>query len=184
MKFEFGLRDNEAEKDLTSFTKVETESLKVRFIFGIIIGILIASLLSFLLDIIFFNNSLNIYLSGYMYLIIIILPLHEAIHLLFLPNPNKAIIGLSIKHAVFYIKYSEEISKLRFLLVSISPFIFLSIFPIFFLLYFKSKYIVSVILLNTLISGIDFYTFFLINKLPPKINLLMAGNNLYYRKNG
>jgi hypothetical protein len=182
MKFERGFNCDTNEIKDSNFTKVEFESFKVRLISGLIIGIILCSIISFLINVLFFENYLEFFLYRYFYLLIILIPIHEAIHIFSFPKPNKAIIGFSLRHFVFYVKYEEDISKPRFLFATLSPLLILSILPIFILPFVKSLVIVSFILLNALASGVDLLTFYLIKKLPQGIILKMMGNDLYYKK--
>jgi len=182
MKFEYGLKENSEQECNNSYIKIKSSSLTQRLILGLILGIVISSIFSFLINIIFFNNSIDIHFYRYLYLILILIPVHELLHIIFLPKPSKAIIGLSFKYLIFYVKYENDITRNRLLLITIMPFIILSILPIFLLSITQSILIVYIILFNVIASGVDLLSLYLIAKLPKGIILKMSGNDLYYRK--
>jgi hypothetical protein len=182
MKFELYKKDIIKTEDNCSLIKVKTESDRTRVALGLILGIILCAIFSCIINLIFFGNSIDFLLIRYIYILFLIIPFHEAIHIIFLPKPNNAIVGFSLKHFVPYVRYEEEIHRSRYMLISVSPLIALSVFPLFLLPFFKSVFLVSFILLNALASGIDMLTFFTIKKLPEGAIIKMVGNELYYRK--
>ncbi|MCQ4696199.1 DUF3267 domain-containing protein [Paeniclostridium sordellii] len=111
--------------------------------------------------------------------------LHELIHAVFIPNAlksDKVYFGVRLLYGFVYT--NEKISKLRFVIVSIMPFIILSIiFPILLNTFgLLNNYILFLCLLNTLGSSVDFLNIFLIlTQVPNKSYLITNGFETYFK---
>lgn len=111
--------------------------------------------------------------------------LHELIHAVFIPNAlksDKVYFGVRLLYGFVYT--NEKISKLRFVIVSIMPFIILSIiFPILLNTFgLLNNYILFLCLLNTLGSSVDFLNIFLIlTQVPNKSYLIINGFETYFK---
>jgi hypothetical protein len=114
-----------------------------------------------------------------LYLFILIIPLHELIHVIFLPCLSNAIVGFSPKKIVFYVATEDEISKNRFLIIAIMPFILLTILPLIIFFYWQYEIIAHLALLNALASGIDLRSFFYIYRQPKGSIFKMVDSYLY-----
>jgi hypothetical protein len=149
---------------------------------NLLIGILLGLLITICLDILitFFGLwNFNFSVIKNLYLLILIIPLHEFIHLIFLPCLSNASIGFSPKKIVFYVATEDEISKIRFLIIVIMPFILLTVLPLIIFFYWRYDFIAQLALLNALASGIDLKSFFYIYKQPKGSVFKMVGSNLY-----
>ncbi|MDU2688942.1 MAG: DUF3267 domain-containing protein [Paeniclostridium sordellii] len=111
--------------------------------------------------------------------------LHELIHAIFIPNAlksDKVYFGVRLLYGFVYT--NEKISKLRFVIVSIMPFIILSIiFPILLNTFgLLNNYILFLCLLNALGSSVDFLNIFLIlTQVPNKSYLIINGFETYFK---
>lgn len=111
--------------------------------------------------------------------------LHELIHAIFIPNAlksDKVYFGVRLLYGFVYT--TEKISKFRFIIVSIMPFIILSIiFPILLNAFgLLNNYILFLCLLNALGSSVDFFNIFLIlTQVPNKSYLIINGFETYFK---
>lgn len=111
--------------------------------------------------------------------------LHELIHAVFIPNAlksDKVYFGVRLLYGFVYT--NEKISKFRFIIVSIMPFIILSIiFPILLNTFgLLNNYILFLCLLNALGSSVDFLNIFLIlTQVPNKSYLIINGFETYFK---
>ncbi|CEO22942.1 DUF3267 domain-containing protein [Paraclostridium sordellii] len=111
--------------------------------------------------------------------------LHELIHAVFIPNAlksDKVYFGVRLLYGFVYT--NEKISKFRFIIVSIMPFIILSIiFPILLNTFgLLNNYILFLCLLNALGSSADFLNIFLIlTQVPNKSYLIINGFETYFK---
>ncbi len=149
---------------------------------NLLIGILLGLLITLCLDLLItflglWNFDFSIIKN--LYLLILIIPLHELIHLIFFPCFSNATIGFSPKKLIFYVTTEDEISKIRFLIIAIMPFILLTILPLIIFFYWQYYIIAQFALLNALASGIDLKSFFYIYRQPNGSVFKMVGSALY-----
>ncbi|MFJ7731673.1 DUF3267 domain-containing protein [Lysinibacillus sp. NPDC097231] len=118
--------------------------------------------------------------------IVLLLIFHELLHLVFIPNfmkSEKTSIGLTLFGG--FVITEEEISKSRYIFITIAPFIILSlILPLilsaFGLLTTTLKFLV---ILNAMGSSVDLLNLLLIMKQVPKNSTLTCnGPNTYWKK--
>lgn len=136
-----------------------------------------------------FNLSISLNLKVLMYLIgvLVIFALHELLHAIIIPNfirSDKTLWG--INGVGLFIYSAERISKIRFVLISIMPFVVLSIiFPIILaILGLFNVYAIILGLLNAMGSSVDFLNLFLVLIQVPKDSLILAnGGETYYQNN-
>lgn len=118
-------------------------------------------------------------------LIIFLVILHELIHLIFIPNfikSEKTWIGLTIFGG--FVATEEEISKSRFVLITIAPFFIISILTPLLLSVFGAltTTLKCLILLNSMASSVDMLTLLLILKqVPPNGILRNNGSKTYWK---
>ncbi|MEB2281924.1 DUF3267 domain-containing protein [Lysinibacillus xylanilyticus] len=117
--------------------------------------------------------------------IVFLLIIHELLHLIFIPNfmkSEKTAVGLTLFGG--FVITEEEISKSRYIFITIAPFMILSIiFPLIFsafgLLTTTLKFL---IILNSLGSSVDLLNLLLIMKQVPKNATLKSnGSNTYWK---
>ncbi|HAT4163598.1 TPA: DUF3267 domain-containing protein [Clostridium perfringens] len=107
------------------------------------------------------NINLQYILVIYIYIFI-----HEIIHLIFIPNfINSKCTFISLKFWGGFVYAEEKMSKFRFLVITIMPFIVLSFIMPFFIIYlvFSKPLIFALLLINSAGSSVDILNFFSIN---------------------
>ncbi|WP_081707527.1 DUF3267 domain-containing protein [Bacillus massiliigorillae] len=110
---------------------------------------------------------------------------HEGIHLMLVPNflkSNKTVIGITFFGG--FVHTEEELSKARFLLISVAPFIILSILlPIFLgLLGVLTPILKFIILLNAIGASVDVLMFILIMVQVPRGAIIRSNGPKTYWK--
>ncbi|MGE7186383.1 DUF3267 domain-containing protein [Peribacillus sp. NPDC006672] len=128
--------------------------------------------------------SITINLSVIFWLVLLLI-LHELLHLIFIPNfikSEKTYVGLTLFGG--FVITEEEISKSRYIFITIAPFMIISIiFPlilsVFGLLTTTLKFL---IILNSMASSVDILNLLLIIKQVPKNATLKSnGPNTYWK---
>jgi len=127
--------------------------------------------------------SITINLSS-IFLLVLLLVIHELIHLIFIPNfvkSNKTYIGFTWFGA--FVLTEEEISKSRFIIISIAPFVIISmIFPLILSVFgLLTTTLKLLIILNSLGSSLDLLNLFLITQVPKNATLKCNGPNTYWK---
>ena len=117
-----------------------------------------------------------------LYLLIILIPLHEFIHLLFFPKFSNSEVGFSLRTAVFFVTTNEIFSKSRLFIATLMPLLLLTIIPFIFLFFIKNDIIAYFATFNLLGSGVDIVTAFFVLKQPKKHKLRFGGSNLYIKR--
>lgn len=119
------------------------------------------------------------------FLLVLLLILHELLHLIFISNfikSEKTYIGLTLFGG--FVITEEEISKSRYILITIAPFMIISIIlplilTVFGLLTTTLKFL---IILNSMGSSVDLLNFLLLIKQVPKNATLKSnGPNTYWK---
>ncbi|MBM7586031.1 hypothetical protein JOC86_002573 [Bacillus pakistanensis] len=133
------------------------------------------------------SDSISITINlGIIFLLILLLILHELLHLIFIPNfikSEKTYIGLT-QFGGFVIT-EEEISKSRYIFITLAPFMIISIIlplilGVFGLLTTTLKFL---IILNSMASSVDMFNLLLIIKQVPKNATLKSNGPDTYWKN-
>lgn len=135
----------------------------------------------------FSAKSITIYIPyGVIIWIFFLLITHELIHLLLIPNfrkSNKTFIGLTPFGG--YVLTEEELSKSRYIMVTVAPFVIISIITPFLLSMFDllTPTLKFLILLNSLASSVDILNFILILvQVPKRAKLVSNGTKTYWKK--
>lgn len=127
---------------------------------------------------------INIRLS-YIFLIYIYILIHEIIHLIFVPNFVKSkSTFISVKFWGGFVYTEEEMSKYRFLLVTILPFVILSFVSPFILnlLGINPSIILTLVIINSAGSSVDILTFFLVLfQVPRNSTIKNSGIKTFFR---
>lgn len=132
-------------------------------------------------------DSISITINlGIIFLLVLLLVLHELLHLIFIPNfikSEKTYIGLTLFGG--FVITEEEISKSRYIFITLAPFMIISIiFPlllsVFGLLTTTLKFL---IILNSMASSVDMLNLLLIIKQVPKNATLKSNGPDTYWKN-
>mgnify|MGYP006394189541 CR=1 FL=1 len=122
---------------------------------------------------------------GIIFSLIILLIIHEFLHLIFIPNflrSEKTYAGVMIFGG--FVVSEEEISKARFICISLAPFILLSVLlPIILgLLGLLTPLLKFLIILNALGSSVDLLNLLLVWKQVPRDGLLISNGPKTYWK--
>ncbi|MFB7158179.1 DUF3267 domain-containing protein [Lysinibacillus sp. NPDC056232] len=129
--------------------------------------------------------TLTINFSIILWLVLLMI-IHELLHVMFIPNfmkSEKTSVGLTLFGA--FVITEEEISKSRYIFITVAPFIILSIIlplilSVFGLLTTTLKFLV---ILNAMGSSVDLLNLLLIMKQVPKhATLTCNGPNTYWKK--
>ncbi len=121
---------------------------------------------------------------GMIFALIIVIILHEALHLIFIPNfqqSSKTVIGLTFFGG--FVVTEEEIKKSRYMLITIAPFLIASILlplilNIFGLLTSSLKLLV---MLNAMASSVDIlHLLVVLKQVPPKTIIKGNGPKTYW----
>lgn len=120
------------------------------------------------------------YLNIHIFLLVLII--HEIIHLLIFPTPWNATVGLYIQRMIFYVTTSDTFSRNRLLLTYIAPILALTIIPLGMLFYIQHKLIAYIAICNLLGSGIDLIQFFRVVKMPASTKFKFFSDGLYQLK--
>ena len=132
-----------------------------------------------------FTLTINVFSLFYIIGFIVFITLHELIHAAFIPNAFHSsktlwgIIGLGV-----FIYTTEAISKRRFIMISIMPYIVLSLlFPLVMsILGGLNGYTILLCLINAMGSSVDFLNGYLILvQVPDDALILSNGRETYYR---
>jgi len=134
-----------------------------------------------------FNNGSFTFTINLVYILVILLTVlfHELLHLILIPNfilSKKTYLGFTWFGAFVY--SSDEIKKGRYILITIAPYVLISIlFPI--VLGFAgllNKYLMFLIILNSLSSSVDILNMILIITQVPNGSLLAQNGEKTYFK--
>jgi hypothetical protein len=129
--------------------------------------------------------TININL-GIIFLLVLLVLLHEILHLIFIPNfikSEKTLIGFTLFGG--FVTTEEEISKSRYILITATPFIIISIILPLILSFFGllTSSLKFLILLNSIASSVDILNLLIILKQVPKKGTIKSnGPKTYWKK--
>jgi hypothetical protein len=156
-----------------------TESFGLKAIF---IGLVLTYIMALLIKISGASPNFELKILQNAYLFLIIIPLHELLHLMLFPKPFKATMGFSLKHFSFYVSTDEVLTKKRLLLTYLSPLFFLTFLPLVSGILFGLHILMSISLLNLLASGGDLIGFINLLKKPSGTLIRYNGTDAYIRE--
>ncbi|AWS27205.1 DUF3267 domain-containing protein [Clostridium perfringens] len=111
--------------------------------------------------------------------------IHELIHLIFIPNfINSKCTFISLKFWGGFVYTEEKISKLRFLIVTIMPFIILSFIVPFLMMFLglPKSLVLTLLIVNSAGSSVDILTFFLVLiQVPKNSNIKNLGARTFFK---
>ncbi|HEU65914.1 MAG TPA: DUF3267 domain-containing protein [Chloroflexi bacterium] len=130
-----------------------------------------------------FSITINL---GIIFLIILVVVLHELLHLVFIPNflrSQKTFVGLNLLGG--FVISEDEIARSRYILITIAPFIIISvILPVILgVLGLLTSTVKLLIILNAMASSVDILNLLLITKQVPKKAILRSNGPRTYWKN-
>lgn len=181
MKFRIGLPSHDPDFEKSNSDWIILNSINSSIIIGIILGLFLAFILELIIKHFSLCSDFDFVVIRKIYLFIVIIPLHEMLHLAFFPSIKKSTVGIAIKKGIFYVTTQDYFTKIRFLTILLLPLIVLTIFPFISLFFIKSDLMANIALYNLIGSGVDIITFFHILKLPSKHLLRFNGTELYFK---
>lgn len=133
-----------------------------------------------------FINSAFYFLVFLIASFFIIIPLHILIHVIALPgrfDDKDLYVGFNKKYLNFFVIYNKPISKKRFLISTLLPFVSISLITLLFLLFlYTNMFVYSLFCSNALLSVQDIYdTYILLNHKDKKIHTkyIKIENSIY-----
>jgi hypothetical protein len=160
----------------------ELISSKKVLIIGLIVGIISTGLLAFIIKTVIFCADFDFHIYKKLYLIVLIIPLHEFVHLLFFPNLNNSTFGVLLHKAVFFVTTNDVLSGKRFLAVSLMPVFLLTVVPVVVLFFIQSEFLAYLALYNLLGSGVDIVSSLIILKQSKNNVFRFCGAKLYVKQ--
>jgi hypothetical protein len=133
------------------------------------------------------SDSISISINlGIIFWIVLLVILHELLHLIFIPHfiqSKKTYIGLTLFGG--FVVTEEEISKSRYIFITIAPFMIISIILPLLLGVFGllTPTLIFLIILNSMASSVDLLNLLLIIKQVPQHAILKNnGTNTYWKR--
>ena len=121
--------------------------------------------LAILIDLIYSILSINIFHSyiSFIYAALLIIPLHELSHSLLFPKSlisKDVLFGFYPKAFVFFTHYNGIITRNRFILILLAPFLILTVLPLIFIILTGNQnvFLAKMVFINALSSSIDLLT--------------------------
>lgn len=134
----------------------------------------------------FTTDSLTITINfSIIFWLVLLLIFHELLHLIFIPNfikSEKTFIGITLFGG--FVITEEEVSKPRYIFITIAPFIIISIISplIFGMLGLLTTTLKFLIILNSMASSVDIlYLILIIKQVPKKATLISNGPDTYWK---
>lgn len=127
--------------------------------------------------------TIVIEVSALIYLLILVI-IHECLHLIFIPNSQKTITGITFLGV--FVATEEEISRTRYILISAAPYLILSIVSPLILgfLGLLTVQLKLLAILNALASSIDLLNLTLVAKQVPRDAIIKSNGWQTYWKKG
>jgi len=155
---------------------------KTNLIFtGLLLGIILALLTSEIITLFGILPTFNFKFYKNIPLFMLVLILHEILHLLVFPNPLNATAGVSFKKMIFFVTTKDTFSKKRLLLTTLLPTIVLTVVPLIYVLLAQSHLFASIAILNLLGVGIDLLFFYQLSRMPSNTMFRFSGDRLYVK---
>ena len=144
----------------------------IALIAAIFLGIIMKELLGLMFPDIGFKFYKQIYL------LLLIIPVHELLHILFFPYSSETVIWVNIKKLFVAVTNNGEFSRIRLLTSLLAPFIMLTLLPLIICVWYKSQILIYVLLYNALASGGDMLS--LITLISTKGSRFMFDGDMLY----
>lgn len=118
---------------------------------------------------------------GKIYLLIALIPVHEALHIICFRRPLKSEIWIDLKHFMFFVTNDEVFKKSRLSISLLMPFTILTLIPIIVsLTIWNNRFLNYFALYNALASGGDFLSLYILIR--AKGRYFKIVNNRLYAK--
>ena len=120
---------------------------------AIFLGVVMKELLGF----IFPDIGFKIYKQ--LYFLLLIIPIHELLHILFFPYNSETIIWVNLKKLFICVTSDREFSRTRLMISLLAPLIVLTLLPLIVCIWYESQILIYILLYNALASGGDILSF-------------------------
>jgi hypothetical protein len=149
---------------------------------GLFTGLLLTIIFEQVIRYAYFNGVYNFSFVREIYLLLLIVPAHELVHLLLLPGYRNVSVGVSVKRMIFFVHTADTLTRSRFLIVLLAPLILLSVLPLIILSVFHDPLFGNIALLNLIGSGVDIISAIRISRFPRQSLLKMDGVKLLVKR--
>lgn len=173
MKLKFG--QNSKKESPTGWKEVPEliKNSNYNLILALIIGLVMMEIFDFI------EPTFVTY--GKIYLLIAIIPVHEALHIICFRRPLKSEIWVDLKHFMFFVTNDEVFKKGRLSISLFMPFAILTLIPVIVsLTIWNNSYLNYFALYNALASGGDFLSLYVLFR--AKGSYFKIVNNRLYAK--
>lgn len=181
MKFKIGIPETDGEFKKNNPECIFIKNIKNLMIPGIILGLTLTLFLEFLIRLYILDKNFSFYSYKKLHLFLMILTLHEIVHLIYFPSIKNCIVGISFKKLIFYVTTKDYFTKTRLIIVLLAPLFFLTIAPLFLLFFIKSSLLAYIALFNLIGSGVDILSLIQVLKLPKNHIIMFNGPALYIK---
>lgn len=121
---------------------------KLRLLLSVVLGLVLMKLLDFI--------EPDFVTYGKIYLLIILIPVHEFLHIACFKRPNNSNLNIDLKRILVFVTTEEIFHRRRLLISLVMPFIILTLIPLIITLtIWENSFMNYIILYNMLASGGD-----------------------------
>jgi len=183
VRFKFGLPDSTDFSHLEHQSWTKVERIDGYIIKGALLGLILTFILAEILTLLNIVPNFNFKVYPYIYLYLFIIPIHELLHLIFFPKPQKAVVGFALKKLICYVTTDEVITRGRLIASVLSPLFFLTLLPLLYVLIIEPiKLVIYIALFNLIGSGADLLLISRLIKMPKNGVFKFNGQDLYIRQ--
>jgi hypothetical protein len=146
---------------------------------GFLSGLLLCVIVIYVITNFIFSEPIEFRFYKKLYLILIIIPVHEMLHFVALPDYKSGKLGFSFRTLSFFTLSDVTFSRDRFIFISLIPLIILTILPFILLYFFKYEWIVYILIYNLAGSGMDILYSLKALSLPKQTKIKFIGGEMY-----
>jgi hypothetical protein len=171
----------------TGWSKIKEPGSILMQIMALPVGVLLVIANEYVL--VQFTNiwDTNLHPVAFLPFFVAVIVLHESTHLLFFPDHGRTIssmVGFWPSRLLFYAHFTDEISRNRYLAISLGPFVLLTVIPLltFVLIGYVDSYLYWFIIFNAAASSCDVFSSIIILLQIPRRGLVRnQGFRTWYR---
>ena len=154
---------------------------KVLFL-GIFLGLILVIILAHLVTLHPYYVNYDFTFYTHIFMFVLIIPIHELLHLLCFPNPRKTTVGIVLIKFIVFVTTEDVFSRDRLITTTLMPLLILTIIPFLLSLFIKSDFLISIALVNLVGSGIDLISIlYVVNHRKTDV-FMFNGSELYYQQ--
>ena len=146
---------------------------------GFLSGLLLCVIVIHVITKFIFSEPIEFRFYKKLYLILIIIPVHEMLHFVALPDYKSGKLCFSFRNLSFFTLSDVTFSRNRFIFISLIPLILLTIIPFIFLYYFQYEWIVYILIYNLAGSGMDILYSLKAISFPKQTKIKFIGKEMY-----